>query len=477
MNHFSRLPDEVVEIIVEHLAFDYRAIQSFSRTHRRIFTLIYRSLDQHLWRALFLRRYDDPRLIDRFSLVPFDQQNWRSHFQGRVVAVDFLAHLHASLPNIRGQQEQRLIWIIGSILQSSAPTIPFLHIHQHPIHDHGETSFVDAYRSAPLVVPFPGEGPRSKNIEELSDVITKDIICSMYLSLLSPTTTSMRGTARLCTFVGWNSGEMNSSYTETISLARRRVFDMSYPRKRTLYGPWQRQRQPHGQHPQTLTIYEYKPDWPQVAALRIVAEDMLWLHPDCYAVLTNLYSLRPGTLSVDTLPPEERQPDISGSKPCRDWAGVEGVWRRLVVWIDYDALLLYNDDDLYDDDVLAVAQTHGIFPVRMRIVSARDDPDAPPGFPTLDIEGEIGGESWVDNDTDHNLDIRFMKGSVSMLKDGTVRWSLVSYVDVTDSEGQWLSEGIQLGGIGSMAGILGMWTGANHLRDDPVGAWWQWRVA
>ena len=35
---------------------------------------------------------------------------------------------------------------------------------------------------------------------------------------------------------------------------------------------------------------------------------------------------------------------------------------------------------------------------------------------------------------------------------------------------EWVSEGIQVGGVASAMGILGMWTGAQHERMDPLEA-------
>lgn len=34
---------------------------------------------------------------------------------------------------------------------------------------------------------------------------------------------------------------------------------------------------------------------------------------------------------------------------------------------------------------------------------------------------------------------------------------------------EWSSEAVQVGGIGSAVGVLGMWTGAGHERADPLG--------
>jgi hypothetical protein len=38
-----------------------------------------------------------------------------------------------------------------------------------------------------------------------------------------------------------------------------------------------------------------------------------------------------------------------------------------------------------------------------------------------------------------------------------------------DGQGQWASEGVQLGGRGSAMGVIGMWTGAEHEPSDPLG--------
>ena len=37
------------------------------------------------------------------------------------------------------------------------------------------------------------------------------------------------------------------------------------------------------------------------------------------------------------------------------------------------------------------------------------------------------------------------------------------------NEAEWISEGVQVGPIGSGTGIVGMWTGVKHLIDDPIG--------
>ena len=81
---------------------------------------------------------------------------------------------------------------------------------------------------------------------------------------------------------------------------------------------------------------------------------------------------------------------------------------------------------------------------------------------------------------------------MGMIRDGAIRWSLVSrtlffascyytlrmYYTKSDSkvssapgscEPQWSKEAVQIGGPGAALGLLGLWTGALHERPDPLG--------
>jgi len=67
-----------------------------------------------------------------------------------------------------------------------------------------------------------------------------------------------------------------------------------------------------------------------------------------------------------------------------------------------------------------------------------------------------------------------VNGSVNMGDDGVVRWRFAS---IYDGHTQWSSEGIQLGCVGSAAGVIGSWTAAMHDHGDPVGPFWLWKVS
>lgn len=49
-------------------------------------------------------------------------------------------------------------------------------------------------------------------------------------------------------------------------------------------------------------------------------------------------------------------------------------------------------------------------------------------YPTIKLEGYMGGEEWNENAVGNGYvhDIRAIEGSVSMLSDGNIRWSMAS---------------------------------------------------
>ena len=62
---FSSLPTEVIENIILCTAEEGfpHAIGALSQTCRAFHTLIYKAGDHHLWRAIFLSTFDDPRKL------------------------------------------------------------------------------------------------------------------------------------------------------------------------------------------------------------------------------------------------------------------------------------------------------------------------------------------------------------------------------------------------------------------------------
>ncbi|KAJ7462779.1 hypothetical protein B0H11DRAFT_1871290 [Mycena galericulata] len=163
-----------------------------------------------------------------------------------------------------------------------------------------------------------------------------------------------------------------------------------------------------------------------------------------------------------------------------DWAGVEGEWRRVVCWLDYRDLLSapvdiaaagFGLDDLQE--------TIRIFPMTLRVVRYSAPPRPPPGadprallyrLPVIHIAGASRG-----TDTDE-ASARAIEGTVRMVGDGAVRWSMTSS-EAAGADPEWVTESVQVGDIGSAIGIIGLWTGAEHSTTDPLGPCWAWKVA
>ncbi|KAF7792001.1 hypothetical protein EIP86_003028 [Pleurotus ostreatoroseus] len=81
--------------------------------------------------------------------------------------------------------------------------------------------------------------------------------------------------------------------------------------------------------------------------------------------------------------------------------------------------------------------------------------------PNINVIGETAGPAG-------SASVRKIRGTIGMIADGNIRWSLYSCIEDASSA-EWVTEGIQIGEATSGMGILGMWTGAQHERMDPLG--------
>ncbi|KAJ7770858.1 hypothetical protein DFH07DRAFT_879913 [Mycena maculata] len=163
-----------------------------------------------------------------------------------------------------------------------------------------------------------------------------------------------------------------------------------------------------------------------------------------------------------------------------DWAGVEGEWRRVVCWLDYRDLLMHNVDIASAGFGLDDLQEEiRIFPMTLRITQYSPPPRPPPGadpnqllyrLPVIHVAGESRG-----TDTDEGSG-RAIEGTVRMIGDGAVRWSMTSS-EAAGADPEWVTESVQVGDIGSAVGIIGLWTGAEHSSTDPLGPCWAWKIA
>ncbi|OCH84484.1 hypothetical protein OBBRIDRAFT_821884 [Obba rivulosa] len=221
------------------------------------------------------------------------------------------------------------------------------------------------------------------------------------------------------------------------------------------------------------TAEQLIPDWTWLAAVRVLSEfNMIEKgYSDELKELRARDRLREGSWIRERSQAFQNDSLQEGTEGW-DWAGVEGVWRRCVSWLDYGDVAISQIHGQFPDDL---QEEMLIVPLRLRIV--RYSPPsvaAYPGYPDIHVEGEMGGAGW--NDVTAG-DVRGLKGTVSIIGDGSVRWSIFSSEAGDLDQWQWSSEAVQLGGVGSSMGMLGLWTGASHDDMDPIGAFWQWKVA
>ncbi|THV06337.1 hypothetical protein K435DRAFT_773301 [Dendrothele bispora CBS 962.96] len=211
-----------------------------------------------------------------------------------------------------------------------------------------------------------------------------------------------------------------------------------------------------------------------------------------------------------------KNPELELDDDGWDWAGIEGKWIRAACWMDYRDLLFLNlrattyanearSSSLSED----IQETCVVFPMDLIIIgySHAKPPHALPSTapsPSTEKGKGKGKASAQDQDIDSNEYksrssynplvytlpiihvtgkysgtqhiIRVAQGTVRMIGDGAVRWSLITSDAGTGRE-EWVMEGVQIGGIGSALGVAGMWTGAQHERGDPLGPTWAWKIA
>ncbi|KAJ3768414.1 hypothetical protein FB446DRAFT_277904 [Lentinula raphanica] len=91
-------------------------------------------------------------------------------------------------------------------------------------------------------------------------------------------------------------------------------------------------------------------------------------------------------------------------------------------------------------------------------------------LPIIHIVGEFRG-----SDVDESV-ARRARGTIRMIGDRAIRWNLISSEVSTPDRDEWVMEGVQVGEIGSAMGVVGMWTGAQHERGDPIGPSWAWKM-
>ena len=126
-----------------------------------------------------------------------------------------------------------------------------------------------------------------------------------------------------------------------------------------------------------------------------------------------------------------------------------------------------------------------IIPFTLRITHYSRAPASWPGRPKIHVAGYAPVDTLAGTTTGSEDRQRRLRGTVEMTASGDVRWTIVRPFIVIywtkptfffqlsfreDGQGQWSTEGVQIGGRGSAMGVIGLWTSAEHELSDPLGA-------
>ncbi|KAG8780497.1 hypothetical protein FRC15_009533 [Serendipita sp. 397] len=202
-------------------------------------------------------------------------------------------------------------------------------------------------------------------------------------------------------------------------------------------------------------------------------------------------------------PPTEEEEEKEES--WNDWAGVQGVWCRAISFMDYRDLHSYNFTNRNEDGTRKTTIFEQVqFAEAFRLIKAyftvtkveETGPAHHPDRPRIHFVGDTalfshpghahamsvlngggngngvgGGTGVLASDTSISIH-RITKGTVSMTPAGAIRWSFSTRV----GGHEWASEGTQIGQVQSRAGVVGVWTSAEHEDGDPAGPFWMWKV-
>ncbi|KAI8158631.1 hypothetical protein K4K49_004576 [Colletotrichum sp. SAR 10_70] len=211
-------------------------------------------------------------------------------------------------------------------------------------------------------------------------------------------------------------------------------------------------------------------DWEKVEAILIVLGSNISSQNLTAKVFSNLWE-RPfvGSWAGSYVPaPNRGIQDLD----LKDPYGVAGTWLRVVCFIDYNDFFGYNfplDDQMPREvprPALDVGEATRLIVMKIHVTDVQ-----PPGeqdgkdLPVVHFEGISRSidDSWDEN---ANSDLRAVKGTVRLTKEGEVRWTTFS---IFSGHARWRSEGIQIGGVGSARGVVGHWFDTDYDPHGPCG--------
>ena len=274
-----RFPPEITEHAL--LLANPRDVASFAQTCRYARSLVYRSNDQHLWRQMFLLHpFDDPRAtsLSPSGSLPDTHVNWMKELQRRFRASRTISNL-SSRPDGLLDALKTLLSIVHSALQVSSDSPS--RVQSHDLVWLGHT-----FHAAKLYC-VDTQGWSSEEQQCL---------------------------AQLFCYVGWRDGiKSGAPRSKSRNEARGFVYDLRNYTRLNDYGP-------------------FLPD---------NTGGVSWKHVEYIITVIDRNLADLGSMWEHTRPPRSLEALRAYSAPgvlkrdSKDWAGVEGIWRRYVSFMDY----------------------------------------------------------------------------------------------------------------------------------------------
>ncbi|KAK0208423.1 hypothetical protein DFS33DRAFT_1379944 [Desarmillaria ectypa] len=412
------------EIIQHILAFCHPLdVSAFSRTCRAAHDVVYSFNDQFLWRELIIHHFDDPRKSLRCatSSMPL-RYGWKAELQRRMMS--------ASIVYTRGISDDQLRFALETFISIIDDASPMSQIHDMQ------------------AVP-------SKGLRWLTCLLHQS-----HILYRQPPQQLQQLVARLSVYFLFSDVDEDEDYALITSGQRTEsrcfAYDLRNYNMDNNWGPY---------------FGDGSVNWLHVQHLMTV----IWAN---LADLPDIWK--------NVRPPVGLEATRAFSAPAiasqRDWAGVEGTWRRYVCFMDYRDLFSFNFSNVfrgprnkaYFTENVRFREATRLLEVKLKVV-ARDtlkfsNMDNNPTihnalYPPLYFRGISCGVDGNRSD---------MEGMVKMGNDGVVCYKFVSIYDGTT---QWSSEGVQVGSVASAVGVVGAWTTTTHDQGDPVGPFWLWKVS
>lgn len=305
----STIPQEVAEHVLKFChARDYASI---SETCRALHKIVYNEDDQCVWREAFLSHpFDDLRKSLDYS--PDADIDWRRELQDRISAERVLQSAHVPVmvdeANIVEAGVLKALETVITAIHTASPAEPTETEEKSETISWAETVLLKSgiFSTSPTLEPTREEYPAFGTIAYKLRQIRAQL--RSYLTII---------------FEKGDTEESQKRLKQTRSLSRCFIYDLRNYENETLWGPYEAVAD--DKYPvKACGIYV---DWEHVEHIQNV-------------VFMNLRELPP-LLQKPAIPTFEIQmtrpysaPRSSERKP-HDWAGVEGVWRRVVCFMDY----------------------------------------------------------------------------------------------------------------------------------------------